>query len=364
MVYPRAKLLFVLGIALLPLCARSTTERADFDAPVLAPCTASDIAELCRLVAKDPAAREVAEVRIKSARQLLNHIPRPMQIMHFDGLVDADPRRRETVERLQDIGHLDTLLGAFWIDPDPAFSAAAARILVAWTSVYLPTGNATNESKLIPLVIASRHLRPVLSSDERTVVDRWIKAFAAQAQAQLDPASSRPKSIKLVAACAWALDDPLLRSRAREAFLAFIARDLRPDGSSEVFERRDALSYHVAGLRHLLEIADLMDPELYHTASSSGASLARSISFLKPYVRGELQHAEWVDSKSSLDHRRAASGTSFYQPGRIFQPAEASLVFALTSRWDASLAAHITPADAWVALVSKARRTATPVALP
>lgn len=118
-----------------------------------------------------------------------------------------------------------------------------------------------------------------------------------------------------------------------EEILHYRDRSLRPDGSSRDFEQRDALSYHIGGVRPLLRLISILPPEktraLYFEESKEGTSIARSVAFLEPYVRGEKEHVEFANTTVQMDRDRAAAGLERYRPGRLFAPRQALSLFQI-----------------------------------
>jgi hypothetical protein len=49
-----------------------------------------------------------------AATASLEHVPRPLEVIHYEGLLDTDPLRINTVESFPDIDHVATLIYAFY----------------------------------------------------------------------------------------------------------------------------------------------------------------------------------------------------------------------------------------------------------
>ncbi len=71
--------------------------------------------------------------------------------------------------------------------------------------------------------------------------------------------------------------------------------------------------------------------DLFSYTSPEGASVEKSVAYVVLYAIGEQVRQEWVNSKVELDHQRAAAGLEEYQPGRLFDPAEAIPLFEWAS---------------------------------
>lgn len=71
--------------------------------------------------------------------------------------------------------------------------------------------------------------------------------------------------------------------------------------------------------------------------SKEGNSLKKSIEWLLPYFTGEKKHAEWVNSKSAFDKKRADNGEKGYIAGTLFKPSSAGTSVALAGYFDSSM---------------------------
>jgi hypothetical protein len=270
--------------------------------------------------------------------------PVPLPELVYEGHLPDHPQRLVTIEHLRDVSRIRALGYAWLVSQEPRFAHHSRAIILAWSGSYRPTGNPINENKLSSLIGVYALLREEhFSADEREQVDGWLGEIGTRNR--LSGAGSpelnnwHAKRLKLAAMIGAAIGDESLLDWAREGFADYVAGGLHPDGSSEDFRQRDALSYHHGGLKPMLEIAAALDPagELYRREYGAGSSLARSVAFLVRYVDGTAQHAEWVNTTSQLDRRRAAEGHARYQPGRIYQPWEALEALCLAASFDSSL---------------------------
>ena len=56
-----------------------------------------------------------------------------------------------------------------------------------------------------------------------------------------------------------------------------------------------------------------------------------------PFIKGEKNHPEWVNSKTKLDHERWEAGDPYYKPGKPWDPWEGYKSLMLASPFDKSL---------------------------
>jgi hypothetical protein len=330
---------------------------------------ADQVDRLRRLAAGEGAAAYAAI--LPAAESALEVPPMPLERMVYEGRLPDHPERLVTIEHLQDISRLRLLGYAWLVEGDPRFAEHARSIILAWSRTYRPTGNPINENKLSSLVGVYAALRDShFAPSERETVDGWLRDIGARNRGTGERAPNldnwQAKRLKLAAMVGSAIGDPSLLRWAREGFEAYVAGGLYPDGTSEDFRRRDALSYHHGGLKPMLEIAQALDPsgELYRRPFGEGSSLAKSVAFLVRHVDGTSQHAEWVNTTAEIDRRRAAEGHARYQPGRIYQPWEALEALTLAAFFDPALLELVTTirrdagfgtAPTWQQVVNAAR---------
>jgi len=84
----------------------------------------------------------------------------------------------------------------------------------------------------------------------------------------------------------------------------------RPDGRTFDFRQRDALHYHIAAVRPLVEIA-LFAPDLI--TAEVRARVLSGLDFLKPYFLRQATHDEFAATTISFDLARRADGNPVFQ---------------------------------------------------
>jgi hypothetical protein len=296
------------------------------------------------------AARAVAALR-RDADALLEVKPRPLSEIFYQGLLDTNPRRVETEKSLIDLERLAALSEAFAATGDERYAAKAREFVLAWASTYKPNGNSINENKLEPGFLAYDLLREKFSTEQKSQIEGWMRQIARQ---QIDTNGWRDrehskkaldnwdsKRIKIVGVIGWVLGEEEWQNYALQGFKDYVRLGLFPDGTSVDLKTRDALSYHVSGLRPLLVMAmwaEIKTPgegrKLFDYQAPNGASLRKSVEFVLPYARGEKIHEEWKNTTVELDRQRAAAGLAYYQPGKPFNPLASLELFEMASAFD------------------------------
>jgi hypothetical protein len=312
--------------------------------------SASERQKLARLVQRDPEAQAVWAGVKKDADAFLDAAPKPLDVIHYEGLLDTDPERIRTEESLQDLDKISVLGYAHAATGHARYRDKAKQFILAWVSTFQPTGNAINENKLEPVWITYDLLRADFGAGERARVEDWVRRIAAreieagkdQAQPGVPKDNWHAKRLKIVGQIGFVLNDRRFIDYALDGFKQYVADGLRPDGSSVDLEKRDALSYHTGALKSLLPLAQMamrrgitLDGKtLYDYKAPSGASLRRSVEFVVPYVTGAKTRAEWRKTTSGLDRRRAEAGIAFYKPGKPYDPQNALEALEMAAFFD------------------------------
>lgn len=365
------------GLTALVLCiARPVAvaaEVGEFSIPAVNPLNAAQLKALRELAEEDPEAGAIVEETKQLALPLINARPTPLEVIHYEGLVNTDPRRIATVAKLKQMSDIARLVRWWQATGDERAASTLRRFIVAWTDTYELTGNDVNENKFRPLLVSYHALRESFEPEERDRIDAWVERLGelhAEAVRTSGHFTNRyGKHIRLTALAGMILDRREWVDLAHEGVKRFVTESLRPDGSSHDFEYRDTLTYHTSALRPPIELAMIAGDqgrELYAWESPEGGSLKKSVDFVVPYAMGEKTHKEWVNSKVDLDRRRAEAGLEKYQPGRLFDPKDALRVMEEASFFDPSLMKvvhHLHDGDAgrfptWQTLVNAAAHRA------
>jgi len=89
------------------------------------------------------------------------------------------------------------------------------------------------------------------------------------------------------------------------------------DSTCRDLVQRDALHYHISGLKPLLSIFINLskfdsDFDLFDYIAPQGASVEKSVAYVLPFATGKKVRKEWTNSQVALDHQRAASSLEEY----------------------------------------------------
>jgi hypothetical protein len=140
------------------------------------------------------------------------------------------------------------------------------------------------------------------------------------------------KRLKIIGLAGGILINRQMMEYSIEGFKEYISTAYFPDGTSNDLHTRDALHYHISGIKPCLS-AFINLPEfderfnLYNWESTDGSSIRKAVEYTLPYARGEKQRREWTNSKAKIDKRRAEAGLENYQPGSLFDPEDARELF-------------------------------------
>ncbi|MBD3241947.1 MAG: hypothetical protein GF331_15260 [Chitinivibrionales bacterium] len=368
---PACLLKRLLTLLVFPTIVAAGAEVGEFSIPPVTPLTPPQLACLRELTRTDSSAARLARQVRDQAVPLLGIEPTPLEVIHYEGLVNTDPRRIATVEKLRQMGDVARLMRLWQVSGDVRARETLCDLAVGWAAVYRPTGNDVNENKFYPLLVAYLAFRDSMPDSARQVVDSWIGAMAplhARAVETSTHFTNRySKHVRLLSIFGLIMGRDEWVAASREAIKRFVTQSLRADGTSFDLEHRDALSYHKSALVPMVELARLAGdkgPGLYTWTSPDGGSIEKSVDYLVPYALGEKVHEEWVNSRVGLDKRRAEAGLEHYRPGKLFDPKSALDLMSAASYFDKDLlkvVRHLT-ADStgrfptWAVLVNEAAR--------
>ncbi len=280
----------------------------------------------------------------EEAKSYLDDQPRPLAVIRYEGLLDTDPKRIDTEKSLRDMDKLAAWLFAYYGTQDEIYAQKAKTYILVWASTYRPTGNPINENKFEPLIHAYQTTKQYFSPKERTMVERWLTRIveAEKAFPHIPENNWKTKHIKLVGTIGLILDNQAYVRYAVDQAKRYIDGALYGDGTSRDLLQRDAMGYHVSGLKPIMVLAITLDQlsdkkdglGTFNYQNPAGGSLRKSVDYVVPYAMGEKVHQEWVNTKVELDKQRAAAGIARYQPGTLYAPERSQEMFALASYFD------------------------------
>ncbi|WP_225210028.1 alginate lyase family protein [Xanthomonas bonasiae] len=286
---------------------------------------------------------DAAAAQLRLADAALRDTAHPIAVLSTAGRLKGDPVKASTEASLGDMRKIQALAVAYDLTSQERYAKKAGDYLGRWAAVNQPTGQPIDETGLEPAIFAYRIVRKSLPTGTRDDVDDWMRRIARAEIASRDPKRKTATNnwhshrLKTVGLIGIALDDGALIAYARDGFKQQIGDNLRPDGQSIDFIERDALSYHVYDLRPLVTLALAFSErgdDLYHWQARNGASLAHSVQWLLPYLRGEKAHAEFVGSDVAFDKARSRNGEAGHVVGSAYAPRDALPLLALTAAYD------------------------------
>ncbi|SFG56875.1 alginate lyase family protein [Pedobacter insulae] len=291
---------------------------------------------------------------LKTADEALTAEPNPADTILSEGILQGDPRKTKTWKSLEDMQKVYALGLAYKVTSSAKYLDKASEFLLAWAKRNQPQGNPINDTNLDRIIFTYDLLKTELKPPVVSAVKSWLSLVAKQEIKTFDQAVSNKRSgksfnnwnshrIKAISQVAAALEDTALLQYAMERYKAQISSNLKSDGSSFDFHERDALHYHVYDVDPLLVVAMILTratlptKNFYTYQSKEGNSLKKSIAWLLPYFSGEKTHAEWVNSKSAFDKKRADNGEKGYIAGTLFNPSAARTSIALADYFESGM---------------------------
>lgn len=299
---------------------------------------------LRHLLQTNPAAKALWQQVDQEAKGYLQDQPRPLQVIHYEGLLDTNPSRIDTEKSLRDMDKLAAWLFAYYATQEEAYAQKAKTYILAWAETYRPTGNPINENKFEPLIHCYQTMKEYFSKAEQQRAENWLTriAEAETAYPKMPQNNWKTKQIKLVGTIGLIVGREDFERYAVAGLKKYIDGALYADGTTFDLRQRDAMSYHTAGLKPLMVTAITMNQfgkgqgssNIFDYQNPAGGSIRKSVDYVVPYALGEKVHKEWVNTKVALDRQRAAAGLAHYQPGVAYEPERSRELFELASYFD------------------------------
>jgi hypothetical protein len=296
--------------------------------------TNKEVASLKKLIKKDTSVSNLYSSIKRSADAALNDAPNPIDTVVSEGHLSTDPKKINTGRSLRDINKIYSLGIAYKVEHYNAYLKKLAEFLVAWATINLPQGNPINDTKFEDVFFVYDMVKSELSSSDNKTINSWLSKMADE---EIRTGKNKAKTtsfnnwnshrLKVICCIAYILDNAGYKKYIDEELPIQIEKNLLPDGSGFDFHERDALHYHVYTLEPLISLATVLKratgKDYYSYVSPSGASIKKSIDFLKPYVTGEKTHGEYVNSKVAFDKKRADNKEAGFEIGANFKPTAA-----------------------------------------
>ncbi len=307
----------------------------------------NEIASLRSIVKKDPTIKKQYELLVKQANSNLNDQPHPIDTIRTEGLLKGNPQKVKTQEALADMSKMYTLALQYRITGDEKYLTKCISFLVPWASVNHPNGNPIDDTNLDKAVETYDLIKDDLPAKDKILIQKWLKetALAEIGSKRMKPGRAtainnwNAHRLKVVGEIGYALHDQQLIDWTIENLKSHIYINLYPDGTSLDFKERDAMHYHIYDLEPLLKLAIMIDrakgQNFYIYESAKGSSIKKSVNWLMPYITGQKQHEEYVNTTVKFDRDRAKNNEPGFAPGTMFEPILALPVLKLSVYFDA-----------------------------
>ena len=297
-----------------------------------------EIVTLREVIAGNSRAAMLYDSVANLAHQHLSDAPRPLERLYYEGLLNNNPDRIDTRKSLEDMDKVIDFIYASYGRSQDTLTQKIRQFVLAWASTYQPTGNPINENKFVALFWGYYLFQSHFSEDERALVNRWMIDMAEQEMNREHTPNNnwQSKRYKIIGIVGCITGNDSLTAFAQAGLQEYINTAYFPDGTSADLKQRDALHYHISGLKPLISISvnlTKFDPafDCFHYTAPSGASVQKSVEYMVPYALGEQKREEWANSTVALDKERAEAGLDKYQPGTLFNPKKAITTFEWAS---------------------------------
>jgi hypothetical protein len=294
----------------------------------------TEITNLRVILNHNSPAKNLYDSNLRIATESLKRIPQPVEEIHYEGLLENNPKRIKTTQSLKDIDAAVSLIYAGYGTEDEIFGKKVKDFIWAWVNTFQPDGNPINENKLDALFWGYYLMQKHFDKNERETVEKWMLEIAEKEmhREQTPNNNWEAKRLKIIGTIGCILQNEELKNYSAKGFMKYIETAYFADGTSNDLLTRDALHYHISGLTpcissfiNLSKFDNRFD--LFEFVSESGSSIKKSVEYVLPFATGEKQREEWTNSKVQLDKERAAAGFEEYRPGKIFEPQKAFPMF-------------------------------------
>jgi len=281
--------------------------------------SAGEIAALRSLIATNSEAAIAFEGIRRAADDALRDAPNPVEHIVSEGHLQTNPLKVHTEVALKDMDKVLSLGWAWAVTGDPRYLAKGRDFIVAWARINQPDGDAINETKFEPMIVAYDLFRRNFSESDRTLADTWLvnKANTLNSKERGFGGNWPCHRLKIIGLVGFTLNDKTLIAEAINGYRRQVARDIRPDGACSDFYVRDSLHYQLYSVEPLLALARACErygEPLFDYHAPNRGSLHDAVDFVVPFAEGRKTHIEFAHSKSSFDRRRAEHGESEYSP--------------------------------------------------
>ncbi len=282
----------------------------------------------------------------KSALKYLEEQPNPIDTIRTEGLLQGNPKKVKTQQALADMNKIFALALQYRITREQKYLNKCVEFLSAWARTNKANGDPIDDTNLDPAVEAYDLIKADIPATDKKQIEQWLSETAWAEINSKRMKAGRATAInnwnahrlKVVGEIGYALNNPKLISWTIDNLKSHININLYPDGTSLDFKERDAMHYHVYDLEPMLKLAIIIDraggTNFYTYQSPKGSSIKKAVEWLIPYINGEKQHEEYVNTTVKFDRDRAKNNEPGFAPGSMFKPALALPMLRLAVYFD------------------------------
>ncbi|WP_025142186.1 alginate lyase family protein [Pedobacter jeongneungensis] len=282
----------------------------------------------------------------KSTLKYLNDQPGPIDTIRTEGLLKGNPKKLKTQLALADMNKTFALALQYRITSDQKYLNKCVEFLSAWAKTNKPNGDPIDDTNLDPMVESYDLIKQDIPTADKKQIEQWLSetAWAEINSKRMKPGRGtainnwNAHRLKVVGEIGYALNNQELINWTIDNLKSHININLYPDGTSLDFKERDAMHYHIYDLEPMLKLAIMIDrakgTNFYTYESPKGSSIKKSVEWLIPYIKGEKQHEEYVNTTVKFDRDRAKNNEPGFAPGSMFKPSLALPVLRFAVYFD------------------------------
>jgi len=285
----------------------------------------------------------------KSANNYLNDQPNPIDTIRTEGLLKGNPKKESTKIALADMNKMFALALVYRLNGEKKYLDKGVEYLKEWAKINISNGGPIDDTNLDKAIEAYDLLKEAMPANDQKVIADWLSRTA---EAEINSKRMVPgrktatnnwnaHRLKIVGTIGYALNNKKLIDWTIENLKKHIAVNLYADGTSLDFKERDAMHYHIYDLEPLLKLSIVIkrasNENFYTYQSAEGSSIKKSVDWLIPYIKGEKQHEEYVNTTVKFDRERAQNNETGFAAGTMFKPELALPVLKLAVYFDPSL---------------------------
>ncbi|WP_316826424.1 alginate lyase family protein [Pedobacter miscanthi] len=306
--------------------------------------------KLKNAVKNDEESKKLYQGFEKSALKYLNEQPNPIDTIRTEGLLKGNPKKVKTQQALADMNKIFALALQYRMTTEQKYLNKCVEFLSAWAKTNKANGDPIDDTNLDPAVEAYDLIKADIPATDKKQIEQWLNetAWAEINSKRMKPGKGTAVNnwnahrLKVVGEIGYALNNQELIKWTIDNLKSHININLYADGTSLDFKERDAMHYHIYDLEPMLKLAIMIDraggANYYTYESPKGSSVKKSVEWLIPYINGEKQHEEYVNTKVKFDRDRAKNNEPGFAPGSMFKPGLALPVLRLSVYFDPSQA--------------------------